>query len=183
MNTKETKFKKPTKFKKIRKWQPNEWEGEYEKIVFESCMGASNTDLAVKYNFTPQHISNIINTEEAREIKRQYVAAVRQGSLDLMETQYGEIVSRSVLNIHTVLHRDDLTQNHPFSQFDRSISALKGLGKLQEEAKAGVINQTNIQNNNTMIITSDDESKIIAGLNKLEQIKLLHSGVNGDSIK
>lgn len=178
---KETKFKKPTKFKKIRVWQPNEWEGEYEKIVFESCMGASNTDLAVKYNFTPQHISNIINTEQARQIKAQYVAAIRQGSLDLMEKQYGEIVSRSVQNMHTVLHREDILQSHPFSQFDRSISALKSLGKLQEEAKAGIVNNTQI--NNTMIISSDDESKILKGIDKLEQIKLLHKGVNGDSIR
>jgi len=177
----ETKFNRPTKFKKVRKWQPNEWEGQYEKIVFESCMGASNTDLATKHGFTKEHISNILNTEQARLIKSQYVAAIRQGSLDLMEKQYGEIVSRSVDNIHKVLHRDDLTLNHPFSQFDRSVAALKGLGKLQEEAKAGVINQTNIQNN-TMIITSDDESKILKGLDKVQQIKLLHAGVTGDSI-
>lgn len=178
---KTTKFNRQTKFKKIRVWQPGEWSGQYEKIVFESCMGASNISLAEKHGFTKEHISNILNTEQARSIKAQYVAAIRQGSLDLMEKQYGEIVSRSVDNIHKVLHRDDLTLNHPFSQFDRSISALKGLGKLQEEAKAGVIinNQTN---NNTMIITSDDESKILKGLDKLQQIKLLHSGVTGESI-
>jgi Mor family transcriptional regulator len=37
--------------------------------TFESCMGVSNTDLAKKYNLTPQHISNILNTEQARHIK------------------------------------------------------------------------------------------------------------------
>lgn len=177
---KESKFIRPTKFKKIRKWQPNEWEGEYEKIVFESCLGTSNVDLATKHNFTKEHISNILNTEQARSIKAQYVAAIRQGSLDLMEKQYGEIVTRSVQNVHTVLHREDILQSHPYSMFDRSVSALKGLGKLQEEAKAGVINNTQI--NNTMIITRDDESKILKGLDKVQQIKLLHAGVTGESI-
>jgi hypothetical protein len=179
---KETKFKKPTKFKKIRKWQPNEWEGEYEKITFESCMGVSNTDLAQKYNLTPQHISNILNTEQAREIKRQYVLAIRQGSLDLMEKQFGEITTKAVDNMHNILHRDDLTLNHPFSQFNASVTALKSLGKLQEDSKPGTVNNTQI-NNTTMIVTSEQESKIIAGLDKLEQIKQLHSGVNGDNIK
>lgn len=181
MTVKETKFKKPTKFKVIRKWQPNEWEGEYEKITFESCLGVSNTDLAKKYNFTPQHISNILNTEQARQIKAEYVAAIRQGSLDLMEKQYGEIVERSVKNVHTVLHRDDILQSHPFSQFDRSITALKSLGKLQEEAKAGTVHN-NTQINNTMIITNQQESAIVKGLDKIEQIKLLHGEVSGDSI-
>jgi tRNA(Arg) A34 adenosine deaminase TadA len=181
METKETKFKKPTKFKKIRKWQPDEWEGEYEKITFESCLGVSNTDLAKKYSFTPQHISNILNTEQARQIKAQYVAAIRQGSLDLMEKQYGEIVTKSVENIHTILGNDTLREKNPYSHFHASITALKGLGKLQEEAKAGVVNNTQI--NNTMIINSTQESKIIAGLDKLEQIKLLHGEVNGDSVK
>lgn len=177
----DTKFIRPTRFKKIRKWQPNEWEGQYEKIVFESCMGASNISLAEKHGFTKEHISNILNTEQARQIKAQYVAAIRQGSLDLMEKQYGEIVTKSVDNIHKVLHNQAILESHPYSMFDRSVAALKGLGKLQEEAKAGVINQTNIQNN-TMIITSDDESKILKGLDKVQQIKLLHGEVDGKSI-
>lgn len=179
---KETKFNRPTKFKKIRRWQPNEWEPEYEKIVFESCLGKSNVELSVKFNFTKEHISNILNTEQAREIKRLYVEAIRQGSLDLMEKQFGEITTQAVKNMHTVLHRDELTEKNPYSQFHASVTALKSLGKLQEESKPGTVHNTQI-NNTTMIITSDDESKIISGIDKLEQIKLLHSGVNGDSIR
>lgn len=179
---KATKFNRPTKFKgTFRKWQPNEWEGQYEKIVFESCMGASNTDLATKYGYTKEHISNILNTEQARSIKTEYVAAIRQGSLDLMEKQYGEMVTRSVDNVHRVLHNDDLLEKHPFSMFDRSMQALKGLGKLQDEARAGVINQTNIQNN-TMIITNDQESKILKGIDKVEQIRRLHGEVDGRTV-
>lgn len=180
---KETKFNKPTKFKTIRKWQPNEWEPVYEKIVFESAYSnISNIDLAKKYGLTKEHISNILNTEQARSIKAEIVTAIRQGSLDLMEKQYGEIVTKSVENIHSVLHNSELLEKHPFSQFDRSVTALKGLGKLQEEAKAGVINNNN-QTNNIMVITNEQESKIIQGIDKLQQIKLLHGEISSDSIK
>jgi hypothetical protein len=177
-----TQFKRKGNFKKIRVWQPQEWEAEYERIVQLSALGESNTSLAEKFKLTKEHISNILNTEQARSIKAQIVAAIRQNSLDLMDKQYSEIVSQSVDNIHNVLHNKDLLANHPFSQFDRSIAALKGLGKLQEEAKAGVINNTNIQNN-VMVISNQQETKIIEGLTKLEQIQLLHGGMNGDSIK
>lgn len=176
---KETKFKKFGKFKVIRKWQPGVWLPEYEMIVMDSSKGRSNTDLAKQYNFTPQHISNILNTEEARTIKQQIVDAIRQKSLDLMNTQYGEIVEVSVKNIHTVLH-SGITDENMFGMFDRSIMALKGLGKLQEEAKAGVVNN-NIQN--VMIINNKQETVITKGLDDLKEIERLHSGVNGDSIK
>lgn len=178
---KEMKWRKPTKFRAIRKWQPGVWLPEYEMIVADSCKGQSNTDLAKLYNFTPQHISNILNTEEARSIKAEIVKAIRQSSLDLMEKQYGEIVTQSVENIHSVIHNDDLLKNHPFSQFDRSITALKGLGKLQEEAKAGVVN--NNSQTNIMVINSTQETAITKGLDKLREIELLHGIVPGDSIK
>jgi hypothetical protein len=177
---KETKWRKPTKFRVLRKWQPGVWLPEYESIVADSCKGVSNEVIAKQYNFTPQHISNILNTEEARTIKQEVVKAIRQRSLDLMDTQYSEIVSKSVENVHTVLH-ETITKENMFGMFDRSVMALKGLGKLQEEAKAGVVHNNTQQN--ILVITNGQETAITKGLKDLVDIATIHKNVNGDSIK
>jgi hypothetical protein len=176
---KETQWKKPTKFRVLRKWQPGVWLPEYEMIVAESCKGRSNEDIANQYNFTPQHISNILNTEEARAIKQEVVKAIRSKSLELMKVQYSEIEEKSISNIHEVLH-ESVTAENMFGMFDRSIVALKGLGKLQEEAKAGVVNNNTT---NVMVINNGQETAITKGLKDLVDIATLHKNVNGESIK
>ena len=167
----------------VRNWQPT-WQPEYEAIVAESCLGKSNVALAEKYNFTPQHISNILNTEEARRIKREAIAAIRNASLSILEGKMAESAARAVENIHKVMHNDELLLNNPLAVMEKSLAVLKGLGKLQGDGTVINNNVNNIKADNAIINLGEEQQKtFMDGMEKALEAIEMHKQLSGDSIK
>jgi hypothetical protein len=175
---------KPAKFKrKLRTWQP-EWKPEYEAIVAESCMGKANTVLASKYGFTEQHISNILNTEQARKIKEEAIATIRRSSMHLMDATIASNTDKALENITTVLNKPELLVENPFAIFDKSLAFLKGVGKLAGEGST-VINDNRTQNQvqqNFLNMSPEQADTFQTGLNKALNSIEKHKELKGVSI-
>jgi hypothetical protein len=168
-----------------RQWQPTVWEPIYEAIVAESIIGATNKSLAEKYKYTEQQISNILNTNKAREIKKDAIALIKSNSEAILNGKLGESIERSIHNVHDVLHDEDLRKNHPFSIFSASIQVLKGLGKLQGDGPTTNNNTVNVQPGANAVINLGEEAQEIfmRGLAKANEAMDKHKDVKGDSIK
>jgi hypothetical protein len=177
---------RPAKFKrKLRLWQP-QWKPEYEAIVAESCLGKANTVLAEKYKFTEQHISNILNTEEARKIKQEAISAIRKNSMNLMATKMANMTDKALDNIEKVIC-DPATQekiDSPLAIFDKSLAYLKGVGKLAGDGST-IINDNSTKNvqQNTFLNMSDEQAAIFTkGVDKALAAVEKFKDIKGESI-
>lgn len=168
-----------------RAWQPTVWEPIYEAIVAESIIGVSNNALAEKYKYTPTQISNILNTNKAREIKKDAIALIRANSEAILNGKLGESVDRAVTNVHDVLHNEELKLNHPFSIFSASIQVLKGLGRLQGDGPVTNNNSVTVQPGGNAVINLGEEQQEIfmRGLAKANEALEKHKDMSSDSIR
>lgn len=168
-----------------RTWQPLVWEPIYETIVAESILGKTNKSIAERYKYTETQISNILNTNKAREIKRDAIALIKANSVSIIEGKLSESVDRAVNNMYSVLHNEELLLNHPFSIFSASIQALKGLGKLQGEGSITNNNTVNVNKGGNAVINLGEEQQEIfmRGLAKANEAIEKHKDITGDSVR
>lgn len=168
-----------------RAWQPTVWEPIYEAIVAESIVGVSNVALAEKYKYTPQQISNILNTTKAREIKKDAIALIKANSEAIINGKLGQSIDRSIDNIHDILHNEELKLNHPFSIFSASVQVLKGLGKLKGDGDTINNNTVNVNEGGQALINLGEEAQetFLEGLKKANAAIVKHKDVTGDSIR
>lgn len=174
---------KPPRFRKLRSWQPD-WKPEYEAIVAESCLGKANTVLADKYGFTIVHISNILNTEQARKIKEEAIATIRRNSMHVMEHKMSVIADAALDNIEKVIcdEATKLAIDSPLAIFDKSLAFLKGVGKLANEGSPTTIdNSTKIQQN-FLTMSSEQKETFDKGLDKALNAIEKYKGLQGVSI-
>jgi hypothetical protein len=168
-----------------RAWQPTVWEPIYEAIVAESIIGTTNKALAEKYKYTETQISNILNTNKAREIKRDAIALIKANSEAILNGKMGESVDRAVHMVHDVLHDEVLRKNHPFSIFSASMQVLKGLGRLQGDGPVINNNTVNVQPGSNAVINLGEEQQeiFLRGLKKANEALEKHKDMSSDSIR
>jgi hypothetical protein len=168
-----------------RIWQPTVWEPIYETIVAESILGKSNQYLAEKYKYTPQQVSNILNTNKAREIKKEAIERIRRNSQAILDGKLSESVDRAIDNVHHVVHDEDLRLHHPFSVFSASMQVLKGLGKLQGDGPVTNNNNVTVQPGGNAVINLGEEAQatFLKGLKLANEAIDKHKDVSGDSIR
>src|SRR6266850_7034341 len=51
------------------KWKPKRWHPVYEEIVLLGALGYANTEIAREKGFTKEHVSNVLNTPQAKMIQ------------------------------------------------------------------------------------------------------------------
>jgi len=149
-------LERPARF---MKWRPRRWELVYEQMVALSTLGKSNTEIAEMYNYTPQHVSNILNTPEASLTRRLMLDKLRDGMAVKIPERLEALADKATQRIAEVLYDDDLAQRSPFQVADRGLAVLKGLGKLKDEANA---NRTNI--GHALIVSPELAAQITGGL-------------------
>lgn len=160
---------------KVERWEPLKWEAQYEEIVNLSTRGFSNTYLAEKFKLSKQHVSNILQTTEAQTIRSQVIEHMRAQSMQSAEEKLAACYEKSVERIYDTLHDDELHGKAKFGMMDRSMSFLKGIGKMKNESE-------NNTTNNTVVIGDEVAARIFQGLQLADKAKALHSGITGESI-
>jgi hypothetical protein len=157
-------------FKNKQKWQMQKWLPHYEQIVALSCTGVSNKYLADKFDYTPVHISNILNTPQAKQIKQVILEKARAVTL---ESDIPERIERikdaalSVVEEVMIRRREELTLESPFAMLDRAQKVLAGVGLMRTE---GGISVGKIEINETLQLALVDTIK------KADEAHRLHSG-------
>jgi hypothetical protein len=150
----------------LKKWEPKRWQPEYERMVGMSALGLSNIVIAEKTGYTKEHVSNILNTEQALELKKAFVARIREKSFDTVGSLLGEASIQGARRIKQVLDSDDLFEKSPFAVVGVATDVLKGLGNLKGGGNgAPTINvgTTNV-NGSAMVMNGDQASQFLEAL-------------------
>jgi hypothetical protein len=148
-------------------WRPNKWHPVYERVVALAAAGLKNTEIAEAMGYTPQHVSNILRTPEANRISNN----MRERSQKTMADDLQLITEAAIKNVkHVIVDNAETYQlEAPFKLLDRSITFLKGIGKLQNDG-----GNTNIQNN--LILPESYRKQLTEGIDKLKEVWTINGG-------
>lgn len=157
-----------------KRWIPKRWTPVYENIVALAVMGLDNVSIAKQFNFTPQQVSNIINTPQADVIKKLAIEKLRRSSLNTLEGRLDAIAEKAVSRIESVMNNEKIFENSPLAIMDRSMKLLESRGVMkpegQRDAQGNVINNTQ---NNVVVVPNGVLDKFTAALAKSMEVKEL----------
>lgn len=160
------------------KWKPKRWRPEYEVIVSLSNTGMSHQAVADRFfelsgtRYTVQHISNIVNTPEAKAFSEQCIAKIRGDFQETVSDRIAKAQQRALDRIENVLNNDDIFEASPFAVVDRSLRLLQ-LSKHSTGGEGGQIANTI---NNNFLLTADAAKIIREGTDKADEVARLYSG-------
>lgn len=157
------------KFRKPARWQPKKWIPLYETMVGLSSMGRSNKYIAEVFGYTPQQVSNILTSDEAKLVLEVTVARIRDGATLTINSKLERLAERAVHNIETVLNDDNKLEQSPFAIVDRSMALLKGLKKLQGDSPTVEVN------NQQTFVTDKGAETIVRAIERSQQVKELQA--------
>lgn len=173
------------------RWEPKEWRPEYQLIVVLSTANYTGDQISEimesKYNYTvtKQHVSNILNTERAKQIKAEILGKVIEKTEKTVEENLELMERLAASRLVELLKNDSLMEQNPFSVADRSIKILEGRSKLKVAAASS---QPQQQQNNFFSLPPEVLARINSGLNKTQEVQQLHgskfgSGESGGEVK
>lgn len=132
---------------KLTKWVAKKWQPEYERMVAYSAMGWSNKKIAETLKYTPEHVSNVLNLPQAKELKDKILAKLRERTLEDVPSILKKVAQKTAERLETILNDDDLFEKSPFAVIDRGLDVMKGIGHLKGGGNGsgggGVQNQQN----------------------------------------
>lgn len=162
-----------------KKWEPKKWRPEYDRIVAYSAMGKPNTWIAETLDFTPEHVSTILNTPEAVALMMKIQAKLRENIEVNIPDVLSELAGKAVSRLREVLMDDDLFEKSPFAVVDRGLDILKGLNHLKGGGNgANPVGGGNTTNIGTVILAPGQKSDIMEGLERIAEVKRIHGGNN-----
>lgn len=169
----------PSKLKKPHEaWRPKRWRPEYEVIVALSSAGMSRQAVIDRIfemsgtRYTPQHISNILNTPEAKEAQKKAVAVIRGKSTESLTEKIERVSQKAIGKIEELLDDADKYEASPFNVIDRGLAFLRITSK---PAPAPTQPNTNVSvNNNTMVMTAEAAQILKDGTTKADEVARLY---------
>lgn len=153
-----------------KRWIPKRWDVHHEQMVLLSCAGVSNIAIAERFGYTPQAISMILNTPQAKTIKELVKVQSRKQLMETFTDRMEVLQERALSNIEKVINDDELLEKSPFSVVDRSMQLLKGVGKLIGE---GATINNNSQTVN--VIGEAAVNRLAEAIEKSNQVQRLHN--------
>ena len=152
---------------KLNRWRPKRWQPEYEKMVALSCLGMSNVMIAERLGYTPVHVSNVLNLQEAEDLRTMILGKMREKALTDIPNTLTEIAEKSVARLRSIVENDDLFEKAPFAVVDRGIEIIKGLGHLKHGGNGSPINIDKA----VFALSQEHADALTAGLKKSNEVK------------
>ena len=159
------------------KWKPKRWRPEYEVIVSLSATGMSHQAVSDRFfelsgtRYTVQHISNIVNTPEAKAFNEQCVAKLRGDFQETVSERITKAQQKALDRIENILNDDDIFEASPFAVVDRSLSLLR-VGGVRSNGEGGQVANTI---NNNFLLTADAARIIREGTDKADEVARLYA--------
>lgn len=180
-----------------RNWDPArrhkvvEWKPEYEYIVSLSIQGYTAPAIKVKVlqtlniDYSTNYIYQILRTEQAVKLKKRAIKQMRQKLIDGFVEKEITIQNKVLDRLDAFVKNDDVFDQTPLAAFDRILKLrelhLKQTHKLDESANGGRGVNININNNQQVAqISTEDGKRLVDGLDKLKEIRLLHGAPPSD---
>ncbi len=166
----ETEAERPPRPAVTKRWKPSKWEPMYDEWIVRSCLGESNLSIAQRYKYTPQHVCHILNTPQAKILRRQLMESLRKGIELKTEERLAHLQDKAFQRITQLMDDDSQMASHPFAMADRAMAILKGLGIFKVDGGTVINNQKN------SIFTAEVSSLIAEGMAKAKEARLLNPG-------
>lgn len=172
-------------------WDPErrhkvvEWKPEYEYIVSLSIQGYTAPAIKAKVaqtlniDYSTNHIYQILRTEQAVKLKQRAIKLMRQKLIDGFVEKEVTIQNKVLDRLDEFVKNDEVFQQAPLAAFDRVLKLrelhLKQTNKLDDDTKKAGGVSININNQQVAAtISSEDGRRLVDGLDKLKEIRLLH---------
>lgn len=162
--------------KSSTRWVPKKWKPVYEEIVALNVMGLDNRSLAERYNYTPQQISNILNTPQADIIKKLAIERLRKNTLATVEQRLDGLKLKVVEKLELMLTDPQYFERSPFAVIDRGMKVLEKLGtQIPTIDPSSPTHNGNITvNGNMYVMPNESVDKMTKALDKLQEVKRIH---------
>lgn len=111
---------------KFVRYKPKRWHPEFDLIVISSIAGKDNEELARIFGYTPQHISNILCTEQAQEIRNKVRSDIDTTFTKDIKDRLNDINEGAIKSLEQffVTERETRYEASPFLFVDRAMRYL-----------------------------------------------------------
>lgn len=165
----------------IKKWVPKVWKPVYEQIVALDCMNVPHTDLAIQFDYTKQMISMIVNTPQAKILRRKMLDLLARKNEDFQVKRFEAASSKAMQRINDFMDDDSLYEDNPFAVVEKSLKLLQAKGILKSGNGVFKEGDTHIHGNVTVKKVSQlAENAMIEikdGLRLIKETDALHENM------
>lgn len=156
----------------LKRWQPKEWTPVHEQMVALSCANYSNIAISEIFKCTAQHVSNVINCDHAKVLRRKILDNLSEKVNTGIAERVVNLSDKAAQRVYDVINDDELFKESPFSVFDR---ALKILEANKHIAPTGTPAGINV--NKAIILSGEASKQLTDGLAKANEAAVLHGNV------
>ena len=169
--------KQPGERKRLKSWKPKKWRPEYERMVALSCLGWSNKMIAKELDYTKEHVSVILNMEEAETIRQMVLERMREKVAVSIPERLQKIAEKTVERLETAMQDDDLFEKSPFALIDRGMDVLKGLNHLKGggNGSGGGLTVNVSSGGQAMVLSAGQADGLTEALMKANEVRKLHA--------
>lgn len=152
-------------------YNPKKWEPWMEALVLAKMQGKSNAQLAESFDISIPHVSNILSTAQAEDIRQKLKVEISKMFPDA-SIKIGSIREKALNHIDKFLDREDLAQAAPIPY----IAQVQGIMKMTfPEAEKSPMNVTNVQNNILLANGGELLDRIAKGLEGSKRVEEIHA--------
>lgn len=162
-------------------WVPGQWKPIYEAIVARSIQGFSNEAIAAQFNYTKEHISNILNTPEAYHIKKLSIDNTRRLMLDDKD-RLSIIRSKTLDRVIQLADNEEKFTESPLAVLNVLMGfqkdVVQGEMKIKKnlDANGDPIDRGRVNGGGNVFIQTEQVNLLMDGLRKSDEVDRLHSG-------
>lgn len=161
-------------------YKPRRWQPEFDLIVIESISGLDNETIGRKYGYTKQHVSNILSTAQAREIKDKVRTTVDKEFEGTLKQRLAKIGERAVEHVEKFIQdEDNLAERSPFMFIDRTLKIAQSVGTLMgDKSNNNSGQQINVAGNAIIMNNekADDLKNAIKNSMELDYVEIKRVG-------
>lgn len=122
------------------KWNPKRWHPMYEEVVMMDHMGYKNIEIARLKGITKEHVSNILNTDQAKALRELIVLRLRDKGTSTLEARLERAADKAMSRIEEVINDDEYAEGNKGGIFDRSLKLLQATKKVAKTDSPDVTN-------------------------------------------
>lgn len=153
---------------RINRWIPKRWEEYYNQIVILRALNLkSNTELAAIYKVSAQHVSNIINTPQAEELRERIFNIALDNTKKI---SIEGMVNKALERVNAVLNNDEVFEKK--TEFVTGVALKMIAHKMDKKEGSGNIN---VHAGQAIIFSSADGAAMREALRKSKEADMINA--------
>lgn len=158
---------------KFTHYNPKRWQPEFDLIVIESIAGKSNEEIGRLFGYTKEHVSNILSTAKAQEIKERIRESINKGVAFNIQERLAAIGEKAIERMEAFIDNDNAADASPFKFIDRVVKIAQTVNVGGASPGNG---NTTIVNGNAIVLNSTHTSNLKDALAKSMELDNVNVG-------